>query len=255
MGRSRGVVKPDDYLPAYEEQLEHLRSEDFTLLELGVFGGQSLEMWRDSFPAATIVGVDIGDCDVGLGDRVHFVRGDQRDCDLLADLRRRFAPESGFGVIIDDASHVAEPTAASLQCLFNDHLAAGGLYVVEDWGTGYMDGPQWGGRAMKPGTIGADALGRQGRSLGKGLRYPSHDYGMVGLVKRLFEHMTVSAWQTEYDRGSEGTEPGVVAVKDEIAKASRIGELIEEDALEIAKLTAYPGMVVLEKARAGALTA
>lgn len=54
------VVKPAAYLPIYEQLLFPLREQPFTLLELGVWSGASLEMWRDSFPRATIVGIDLG---------------------------------------------------------------------------------------------------------------------------------------------------------------------------------------------------
>jgi hypothetical protein len=53
-------VKPAAYLPIYEDLLGFLRSRRFVLLELGVWKGHSLMMWRDAFPGATIVGVDCG---------------------------------------------------------------------------------------------------------------------------------------------------------------------------------------------------
>lgn len=226
--------------------MAHLREREFVLLEIGVWGGQSLEMWRDCLPGATVVGVDVIDSPVKTGERLHFAKGDQSDCGFLAGLRRRFAPEDGFSVIIDDASHVAGPTAASLCCLFNDHLASGGLYIIEDWGTGYLDG--WGGRPMKAKAVdlrdlGVDARGFRGKN-----RLSSHDYGMVGLVKRLIDQMTVSAWKRDWRAGTSGLDPRDEEVVDEMAKGGRITELIEANVLDIAKLTAYPGLVVLEKA-------
>ena len=43
-------------------------------------------------------------------------------------------------IIIDDCSHIGEFTALSFWHLFDRHLKPGGLYVIEDWGTGYMRG-------------------------------------------------------------------------------------------------------------------
>src|SRR5215203_706034 len=47
-----------NYTPYYEEYLQHRRFRALTLLELGVWKGASLRMWRDYFPSATIVGID-----------------------------------------------------------------------------------------------------------------------------------------------------------------------------------------------------
>ena len=45
----------------------------------------------------------------------------------------------GFDIIIDDASHIGELTKATFWHLFDRHLKPGGLYAIEDWGTGYLD--------------------------------------------------------------------------------------------------------------------
>lgn len=76
-------VKPPAYLPLYEDLLAPLRDQSFSLLELGVWRGDSLEMWRGAFPRATIVGVDLGPPDIDLGPRVHIITGDQTDGELL----------------------------------------------------------------------------------------------------------------------------------------------------------------------------
>ena len=53
-----------NYMVHYERHLRHLRESRFTFLELGVgpdgaTKGASLFAWRDFFPNARIVGVDI----------------------------------------------------------------------------------------------------------------------------------------------------------------------------------------------------
>ena len=45
----------------------------------------------------------------------------------------------GFDIIIDDASHIGELTKTTFWHLFDHHLKPGGLYAIEDWGTGYLD--------------------------------------------------------------------------------------------------------------------
>ena len=183
-------VKPPPYVPIYEELLRPLRSRRCAILELGVFGGDSLEMWRDCFPRATVVGVDLKPPAIDLGERVHIVYGDQTDAALMREIRERHAP-GGFDVIVDDASHMGITTARSLQVLFEQHLRPGGLYVIEDWGTGYLSTWYDGGPVAEP--VGGATLDRspvvmQDDAPGP-IPMPSHDIGMVGVVKRLVDHV------------------------------------------------------------------
>jgi hypothetical protein len=189
-GRSQDVaVKPAAYLPIYEHLLGEMRERAFTLLELGVWSGDSLEMWRDAFPRALIVGVDLQPPERDLGPRVHIVAGDQTDSELMQRIRGEHAPE-GFDVIIDDASHIGVTSARSLQALFNSHLRAGGVYCVEDWGTGYVPSFFDGGRLQA--ALRVEDLDRASEPMsaegGRPIPMPSHDIGMVGMVKRLVDH-------------------------------------------------------------------
>lgn len=184
------AVKPAAYLPVYEEVLGSLRRQPFALLELGIWRGASLALWRDAFPCATIVGVDLVAPDIQLGPRVHIVAGDQSDQEVFNRARAAHAPE-GFDVIIDDASHVGRLSARSIQALYASHLKPGGLYVIEDWGTGYM--ATWPDGADPSAIIGTAELDKSPVSeTGELLderRLPSHDAGLVGLVKRLVDHV------------------------------------------------------------------
>jgi len=219
------VVKPAPYLPIYEQLLAPLRDQAFTLLELGVWSGDSLQMWRDAFPQATIVGVDLGPPDLQLGPRVHVVRGDQADAELMRSLRAAHAPV-GFDVIVDDASHLGVTTARSLQALYAEHLRPGGLYCIEDWGTGYL--PDWddGGRLasrLDIGDLDSTAAPMSPEHISQ-TAMPSHDVGLVGLVKRLIDH------------AASGT---VRSVQPEM-----VGEV-----LAIESMTVWDGVVVLRKPR------
>ncbi|MFN8161387.1 MAG: hypothetical protein U0R52_10155 [Solirubrobacterales bacterium] len=110
-------AKPAHFLPTYEAYLSPLREEEFVLLELGIWRGDSLRMWRDAFPEATIIGVDLSPPETDLGPRVNLVSGDQSDPDLLGRLRETYAPQ-GFRVVIDDASHIGVTTARSLEAVY-----------------------------------------------------------------------------------------------------------------------------------------
>lgn len=216
-------AKPVAYLPIYEQILGHLRKRAFTLVELGVWAGHSLEMWRDGFPRATIVGVDIAPRDLHLGNRVHVVRGDQGDAALMQRIRNDFAP-GGFDVIVDDASHVGITTARSLKALYQEHLRPGGLYCIEDWGTGYMPGWHDGGQIATRVEVADldDATVPMQDGVDAPVPMPSHDLGVVGVVKRLIDHT------------ARGTVRAV--------QPDAIG-----DALDIDSMTVWDGIVVLRK--------
>jgi hypothetical protein len=179
------AVKPTPYLSIYEQLLAPLRRRTFTLLELGVWGGHSLEMWRDAFPKATIVGVDLMPPDLDLGPRVHIIRGDQSDAELMQRLRNEYAP-GGFHVIIDDASHIGITTARSIQILYAEHLRPGGLYCIEDWGTGYW--PDWHDGGPMEAQLDVQNLDINEPYGENAALMSSHDLGIVGLVKRLIDH-------------------------------------------------------------------
>jgi SAM-dependent methyltransferase len=196
------------YLRNYEECFEHLVGEEIKLLELGVGKGGSLLLWRDYFEKGMIIGLDINP--VHIEDptgRIHVYQGYQQDTHLLDRIARKEAPE-GFDVIIDDCSHIGELTRISFWHLFENHLKPGGIYAIEDWGTGYWD--SWiDGKRYKPGARTAyPGLRPRTASFVRWLLYnrlvqrlchltkftitykrkiPSHDYGMVGFVKELID--------------------------------------------------------------------
>ena len=209
------VVKPLPYLPIYERALAHLRDQKFTLMEVGIWKGDSLKMWRHAFPKATIIGVDLREPE-GFEPLpgVSIVTGDQSDPDLFLRIRHEFAPH-GFDVVIDDASHSAGPTAAMLQAVFPGHLVPGGLYFIEDWGTGYW--PQWPDGAVPENPITLDPP--RG---GNDANWAGHGLGMVGLIKALVDHVG----------GHPDTPPDIHA-----------------DALQIESMEVNPGVTILRKRR------
>jgi len=130
----------DDYFRNYERLFAPLADREIHLLELGISYGGSLELWRDYFRKGTIAGIDISE--IHIDDptgRIHVYRGLQQDTALLDRARAETAPE-GFDIIIDDCSHIGEFTSVSFWHLFDKHLKPGGLFVIEDWGAGYMRG-------------------------------------------------------------------------------------------------------------------
>ena len=177
--------KSEEYLRNYERAFAHLRTRQIALLEIGVNRGGSLHMWRDYFTRGTIVGVDLAP-PAGFVDpsgRCRVFQGDQADPAALRAIAASAAP-GGFHIIVDDASHIGEATAATFKALFYDHLQPGGFYAIEDWGTGYWDSWPDGGQPGSPAP--------EPSFPNTGKHFPSHDLGMVGFVKQLVDECGLS---------------------------------------------------------------
>jgi hypothetical protein len=201
------------YLRNYEAYFGVLRDAEVRLLELGIKEGGSLLLWRDYFERGHIIGLDINP--VQLDDhtgRIRTYMGAQQDTKVLDRIASENAPE-GFDIIIDDCAHIGVLARASFWHLFDNHLRSGGLYVIEDWGTGYWDGWVDGIAYKQKRKVLSPTLYRLTRmlarlqgtrpgsmaALGSALswakaavlkrQFHSHDYGMVGLVKELIDEL------------------------------------------------------------------
>lgn len=195
------------FMNNYEEIFHPYIDKEVKMLELGINKGGSLLLWREYFPEGTICGLDLEPVELDQTDRVHVYQGSQGDRDLLTSIARERAPE-GFDIIIDDCSHAGGLTEISFWHLFDNHLKPGGIYVIEDWGTGYWS--SWvDGKKYKPKRRLLDkslrslfvwlsrVFSRGGTFSRIGLklfkvssfrqRFPSHDYGMVGFIKTLID--------------------------------------------------------------------
>ncbi|MDE5832162.1 MAG: glycosyltransferase 61 family protein [Desulfovibrio sp.] len=116
-----------EYFDLYEQIFEPLRDKYFCLLELGIYKGQSLNMWREFFPKALIVGVDITDKDFGPIHpeiRVELITGDDRR--RLANIIKEYNPT----IVIDDASHTWADQINSFITVFR-LLEPGAYYLIE----------------------------------------------------------------------------------------------------------------------------
>jgi hypothetical protein len=177
------------YLEWYDPILQPLVGKEVKLLELGIGEGGSLLLWRDYFPNSTIVG--IGQWvppHLTTAPGIQAFQGKQENVAFLSEVAAKTAPD-GFDVIIDDASHLGDLTRISFWHLFDKHLKPGGLYIIEDWGTGYWGDWPDGKRARdQPGVI--PILARIWRKMwGWCCKpvLPSHLYGMVGFIKQLID--------------------------------------------------------------------
>jgi hypothetical protein len=135
-GKSERVHKWLHYLPVYESVIE--RSRPIRMLEIGVFHGGSLRMWREYLhPQSVIVGVDIDPNCKQFDDperNVHVRIGGQQDATFLQEVNSEFGP---FDVILDDGSHMTSHMVESFRSLFASALAEPGTYIAEDVHSNY----------------------------------------------------------------------------------------------------------------------
>jgi SAM-dependent methyltransferase len=136
LGRLHGTDKvAHGYLPIYERFLEPMRRTAGTVLEIGVFKGASLRMWRDYFPAATVIGLDISPDKAALaGERIAIEIGNCGDAGFLKRAAAKYRP---FDLVVDDGSHLWAHQQTAFDVLF-DHVKPGGVYILEDLHTSYI---------------------------------------------------------------------------------------------------------------------
>ena len=145
----RIIHKWKHYFPAYEAHFSRFRNRPVLVLEIGVFRGGSLQMWKNFLgPHAQIVGIDIDpQCATYEEDQVHVRIGDQADPRFLASVIDEFGKPD---IVIDDGSHMMSDVSASFDFLY-PRMADDGVYFVEDMHTSYW--PTYGGGLRKADTF------------------------------------------------------------------------------------------------------
>lgn len=110
------------------------------IVELGVFQGASLALWCELFPDADVIGLDLDF--VRFGDNVPFLLDAGAFLGstprlVVWDAYSELLPDvSGpIDLFVDDGPHT-EPAIRNALRLFGPLMAAGGVYVVEDYDGG-----------------------------------------------------------------------------------------------------------------------
>jgi hypothetical protein len=147
--RGRTAYKWHHYLELYDRHLGRLRGRPLRVLELGIFRGGSLQIWKEYFGEQAIVhGVDIDPaCAQFSEDRIVPHIGSQSDVGFL---KRVVDQMGGVDVVIDDASHKGSDQIISFEVLY-PLLDTNGIYICEDTRSSYWS--QYDGGYRKPGTF------------------------------------------------------------------------------------------------------
>jgi cephalosporin hydroxylase len=145
----RLIFKWHHYFDIYHRHFDHFRGRSPVVVEIGVFHGGSLQMWREYFGAgAQIVGIDIDPRCLRFEDEsISVLLGDQADRAFLASVRQRLPR---VDIVIDDGGHTMRQQIVTFEELY-PHIQPHGLYVCEDIHTSLM--AEYGGGYRDPGSF------------------------------------------------------------------------------------------------------
>lgn len=127
-----GIWKFPHYFDIYQRHFAKFVGREVHVVEVGVYSGGSLGMWRSYFgEACHIYGIDIEDsCRVYEDDVTRIFIGDQADR-AFWDRFREVVPV--VDILIDDGGHLAYQQIVTVEEMLA-HLQPGGVYLCEDIG-------------------------------------------------------------------------------------------------------------------------
>jgi len=120
------------YESAYDDLFTN-RNEVKLLFEIGVYHGGSLRGWRDYFPNARVVGLDVNPVCRFTEERISVEIGDATQKVFVDSLLAKYGEPD---VVIDDGSHMSRDIKLTFELLYERTKK---FYVIEDLGTQYQE--------------------------------------------------------------------------------------------------------------------
>jgi hypothetical protein len=111
----------------YEKRFSVLKESVKNLLEVGVWYGCSIKLWKDYFINANIVGVDWKNRKEHFDnfERIQLITGDSTKKETYNNL------PNYFNIIIDDGDHKSGSQIKTFEILYTK-LIKDGIYIIED---------------------------------------------------------------------------------------------------------------------------
>jgi len=137
------------YFDIYDKHFSRFRNRKVHILEIGVYHGGSLQMWKDYFGhQARIYGVDINpDCKKLEEEQISIFIGSQEDRLFLRSLKNKIPK---LDILIDDGGHTMKQQITTFEELY-EHIQPDGIYLCEDLHTSYKR--KWGGGYKRKGSF------------------------------------------------------------------------------------------------------
>ena len=125
-----GIFKWNHYFDVYHRHLAKFIEKKVNILEIGIFSGGSLEMWKTYFGDKSFIhGIDIEEsCKSYESERISISIGDQEDRSFWKKFKEQV---KDIDIIIDDGGHTAEQQQITLEEML-PVLNPGGVYICED---------------------------------------------------------------------------------------------------------------------------
>ena len=145
----RLINKFHHYFEVYDRYFTAFKNKKVTIVEIGVYQGGSLQMWRSYFgQEATIWGIDIDPRCKQLEEKnTHILIGSQEDPHFLKSIIDKIGP---IDILIDDGGHTQNQQIVTFKELFSA-IQPNGIYLCEDVHTSYMN--VYGGGVGRSGTF------------------------------------------------------------------------------------------------------
>jgi hypothetical protein len=147
--KNRVIHKWEHYFEIYDRHFSAYRNKEIVILEIGVFQGGSLQMWKNYFgPKAKIYGIDLDPaCKQYEEENITIFIGSQSDKNFLGEVKKKMP---AIDILIDDGGHTMNQIKTSFIELF-DHVKKDGVYAIEDLHTCYW--LDYGGGYKRRGTF------------------------------------------------------------------------------------------------------
>lgn len=130
--KNMDIHKVHHYFEIYDKHFSVFRNKPVTILEIGVYKGGSLKLWKKYFGSKAIVhGIDINPKTKEYADpsnKIYVHIGDQSDPAFLAKLMDQISP---IDIIIDDGGHTTTQQIQSFISCYR-FLSKNGIYLCED---------------------------------------------------------------------------------------------------------------------------
>lgn len=129
------IDKWHHYFGIYEEWFSKYRNKPVVILEIGVYQGGSLKMWRHYFgDRAMIYAIDINpQCKQFEEENIQIFIGSQEDRSFLQEIKDQIPK---IDILIDDGGHSMNQQIVSFEELYT-HIKEDGTYLCEDLHTSY----------------------------------------------------------------------------------------------------------------------
>src|SRR5262245_22832132 len=125
-----GIWKWEHYFEVYHRHFAPFIGQPVNVLEIGIYSGGSLGMWRSYFGERShIYGVDIEEaCKTYESEHISVLIGDQADRAFWQSFRNR---AERIDIVIDDGGHTPRQQRVTLEEML-PYLPPGGVYLCED---------------------------------------------------------------------------------------------------------------------------